>query len=465
MVGKLGSAQQPFRVAIIGAGPSGFYAAEALLQSGLTVEVDMLERLPVPYGLVRFGVAPDHAKLKTVTKVFEQIASHPCFRFIGNVELGRDVSVRELDDRYHAVIVATGASSDKKLGIRGEELPGVHAASSFVGWYNGQPECRGLEFDLSHEVAVVVGQGNVAIDVCRILAKPLAELRKTDITEHALDVLATSRIRRIHVIGRRGAAQAKFTHKELREIGALPGWRPVVNPDDLQLNAASAIEISDPSAENGARNIRIMEAFAGCPDQGERTIHFNFQYAPTALLGVGKLETVRLERQRLAGTAFHQRAEPTGEFDVLEAGLLLRSVGYRGVAIPDLPFDQKSGVLPNREGRIVDEAGLIKRGWYATGWIKRGPTGIIGTNRQDSVETVVSVIGDLPALEQTKMGRSALLALLTERSRRAINFDDWRAIEAAEKERGNVRGKVAEKFVHVSEMLAVASSAAYEGFH
>jgi ferredoxin--NADP+ reductase len=458
-MGALGTAQRPLRVAVVGSGPSGFYAAEALLQAEVVAEVDLLERLPVPYGLVRFGVAPDHARLKAVTQVFEQVAGHERFRFFGNVALGRDVSVEELQARYHAVVVATGAAADRKLGIPGEQLGGVHAASDFVGWYNGHPDCSALRFDLSQEVAVVVGQGNVALDVCRLLAKPVDALRGTDIAEHALDALAASRVREIHLVGRRGPAQARFTHKELRELCGLPGWRVVLEPEALALNDASRAELDHPDRANEARNLQILNGLcAGSAEAGLRTIRLHFQRAPVALHGVGRLERVVLEAQRLAGPPFGQRAEPTGRLLELEAGLLFRSVGYRSSAIPGLPFDPQAGTVPHREGRVVRGAEPL-RGWYVTGWIKRGPTGIIGTNRLDSVETVARLLEDLPELDAPRPGRASLDALLRSRGRTVVGFDGWRAIECAERQRGGERGKPAEKFVHVADMLATAQAA------
>lgn len=455
-MGGLGTALTPLRVAIVGSGPSGFYAAEALLQAPIVAEVDMLERLPVPYGLVRFGVAPDHAKLKSVTQVFEQVAAHDRFRFFGNVALGRDVSAAELAAHYHAVIVATGASADRKLGIPGEQLAGVHAASDFVGWYNGHPDCSDLHFDLSQEVAVVVGQGNVAIDVCRILAKPIDDLRATDITEHALEALAASRVRQIHLVGRRGPAQAKFTHKELRELCALRGWRTVVEPEALVLNDESRAELAHPDHANNARNMELLRRLEPAHAGAEKTLRLHFQRAPVALQGDGRLQRITLEVQRLAGPAFQQRAEPAGSCLDIPAGLLFRSVGYRGSALPGLPFDEHSGTLPHREGRVLAGAQQVLPGWYVTGWIKRGPTGIIGTNRADSVETVERLLEDLPSLDAAKPGRAGLSSLLEARPRPVIGFEGWRAIEAVERQRGAARGKTAEKFVRIPDMLAAA---------
>ena len=452
----LGSAGHPLRVAIVGSGPGGFYAAEALLDSGLAVEVDLLERLPVPYGLVRFGVAPDHPKLKSVTAVFEGIAGDPRVAFLGNVALGREVDAAQLGALYHAVIVATGADSDRKLGIPGEDLSGVHPASAFVGWYNGAPDCVGLRFDLSQEVAVVVGQGNVAIDVCRVLATPVDALRRTDITQHALEALAVSRVREIHLVGRRGPVQAKFTPKELRELGTLDGWQPVVDPAALELDPVSRAELDDPAQVHAAKNLEILRRFANTPRDGRRPLFLHFHRSPVALLGEGRLREVLLETQALAGPPGAQVAVPTGLRSSLAAGLLLRSVGYRGMPLPGLPYDAARGTLPHRGGRVLAGDGTALPGWYATGWIKRGPTGIIGTNRLDSGETVAALLEDLPALDAPRRGREGLRRLLAEAGHRVVSFEDWRAIERAERERGRVRDKPAEKFVRVADMLSAA---------
>jgi ferredoxin--NADP+ reductase len=454
----LGTPDLPLRAAVVGSGPSGFYAAESLLESGLTVEIDMIERLPVPYGLVRYGVAPDHAKLKSVTAVFSGIAQDPRFRFFGNVALGHDIDAEDLAAMYHAVIVATGADADRKLGVEGEDLVGVHAASDFVGWYNGKPECAGLQFDLSQDVAMVVGQGNVAIDVCRILAKPVDELRRTDITQHALEVLASSRVHEIHLVGRRGPVQAKFTPKELRELGTLAGWQVIVDPACLELNEQSQAELKHPDFVHAAKNLDILRTFAVKRQETVRSIYLHFHRAPVALQGNGRLQQVVLGAQRLEGPPAAQVAALSGERSSIKAGLLFRSVGYRSCALPGLPFDHRKGILPNQNGRLLTEAGEWLRGWYATGWVKRGPTGVIGTNRIDSVETVSRLLGDLPSLLAAKPGRDALMGLLRRKRHRIVAFEDWLAIERAERARGLRADKAAEKFLCVAEMLAVAET-------
>lgn len=452
-----GSPGHPLRVAVVGSGPAGFYAAEALLESGIAVEVDILERLPVPYGLVRHGVAPDHARLKAVTAVFEGIARDPRCRFLGNVELGREVSVARLSALHHAVIVATGARDSRPLGIPGESLRGVHAASDFVGWYNGLPGCADLRVDLSREVAVVVGHGNVAIDVCRILARPVDELRRTDIARHALEALAASRVREIHLVGRRGPVQARFTPKELRELGALPGWRVAVHPASLRPDDASLAELHRPEAVHAARNLEILRDFAGRMTDAPRTLHIHFLRAPVSLHGDGRLEAVELERMALRGHPGAQVAVPTGRRERLAAGLLFASVGHAGRPLPGLPFDARRGTLANREGRIVDGDRPL-RGWYAAGWIRRGASGVIGTNRADAVDTVARLLEDLPWLEAPRPGGAALLDTLRASGHPVTTFDDALAIEAAERERGRALGKAAEKFVRVPEMLAVAAA-------
>lgn len=452
----LGSEGNPLRAAVVGSGPSGFYAAEALLKGGVAARVDMIERLPVPYGLVRHGVAPDHPKLKEAILVYDKIGRLPNFSLLGNVTVGRDVTVDELLANYHAVVFASGAETDRRLGIPGEDLPGSHTATEFVGWYNGHPDYRDRRFDLSQEVAVIVGQGNVAADVCRILAKSVDELRPTDISAHALEALAASRVREIHVVGRRGPAQAKFTNKELRELGELANADAVIDPAALELNPASAAELEAKANVASAKNVEIFREWAGRAPAGKsRRIVFHFLKGPVAIEGDGRVERVVLARNRLEGEPFQQVARETGETETLPCGLLFRSIGYSGVAIPGVPFDAKRGVIPNREGRVLDAAGDQVSGLYAAGWIKRGPTGIIGTNRADSVATVKSLLADLPRLPpDPKPGAAGLAAVLAGRGVRPVSFQDWLAIDAREIALGQPKGKPREKFTRTTEMLA-----------
>jgi ferredoxin--NADP+ reductase len=431
---------------VIGSGPSGFYATEALFKSGLRIQVDMYERLPVPYGLVRSGVAPDHPKLKQVIQIYAGIARTPGFRFFGNVTIGRDITVQMLQSIYDAIIYTCGAESDRRLGIAGEDLPGSHTATEFVGWYNGHPDYRDRIFDLSHETAVIFGQGNVA------------ELKNTDIAAHALEVLAESRIRNIHVIGRRGPAQAKFTSKELKEFGDLENAIATIDPAELRLNPASEIELADKSNAGTRKVFEIFTEFANGTGAapGKRHVCFSFLKSPVELTGTGRVEKVRLERNVLAGNAFQQIARGTGDFIELETGIVFRSIGYRGKPIAGLPFDEKQGLIPNREGRIIDGNSVLPF-QYVAGWIKRGPTGIIGTNRADSVETVGAMLADLQQCGAAgKVNRDAdPLLLLAAAGIKVVTFDDWEKIDQLEISRGIGAGKPREKFTRVNEILAL----------
>ncbi|MFQ5994801.1 MAG: NADP oxidoreductase [Acidiferrobacterales bacterium] len=452
----LGTEREPLRVAVVGSGPSGFYATNALFKSQPVVLVDMFERLPAPFGLVRNGVAPDHPKLKEPILVYQRIAESPQFRLFGNVTVGRDIKVEELKKCYHAVVFTCGAETDRKLGIPGEDLRGSHTATEFVGWYNGHPDYHDRVFDLSHETAVVIGQGNVAVDVCRILSKTVDELRHTDISEHALDVLRQSKIRHVHMIGRRGPAQAKFTHSELRELGELADCDPIVDPDDLQLSEASREEFTDRRNRANMKSYEVLQAFASRPPPTRhRRCHLRFLRSPVELRGEKRLERVVLMKNRLEGAPSQQVARETGEVEELPCGALFRSIGYRGVPIDGVPFDERRGVFPNQDGRIIDGNKIVP-GLYAAGWIKRGPTGIIGTNRADSVATVKSLLADLPNLDSgEKPGADGVTTLLARRGTRVVRYADWQKIDAAEVRRGEPAGKPREKFTRVDEMLAV----------
>jgi ferredoxin--NADP+ reductase len=355
----LGTASNPLRVAIIGSGPSGFYATEALFRATVNVSIDMIERLPNPYGLVRSGVAPDHPKLKQAIQVFDKIAESPQFNFIGNVTVGRDISVTELRHSHHALIFTCGAETDRRLGIPGEDLPGSYTATEFVGWYNGHPDYRNRQFDLSHENAVIIGQGNVAADVSRILAKCTDELQHTDIAGHALKGLADSRIRNIYVVGRRGPAQAKFTSKELKEFGELAICDPVIDPEELQLNPASEAELDDKANAGGRKVYELFSRFAALASTAKpRSCHFTFLKSPVEILGHGKVEKIVFEKNTLTGAPMNQSARGSGETMELEAGIVFRSIGYRGLPITGVPFDEKRGIFPNTNGRITGNDGV-----------------------------------------------------------------------------------------------------------
>lgn len=456
-MGELGSADNPLLVAIVGSGPSGFYATEELIKSDFTVKIDMYERLACPYGLVRSGVAPDHPKLKQAILLYDKIAQSPDFNLVANVTIGSDLSVDELRNAYHAIIFTCGAETDRKLGIPGEDLSGSHTATEFVGWYNGHTDYRERTFDLSHDIAVIIGQGNVAADVSRILSKTVDELKHTDIAQHALDVLAESKIKEIYVIGRRGPAQAKFTPKELREFGELADCDVLVDPAELELNPTSKQELEEKS-NIGSKKIynQFAEYASRKPSGKSRRCYFQFLRSPLELIGNTRLEKIKIERNQLSGEAFKQSAKGTGETYEMEAGILFRSIGYHGVPIPGVPFHEKWGVFPNENGRITDNGEFVPQ-LYAAGWIKRGPSGIIGTNRADSVATVASLLADINKINtgETRQGTTVIYPLLDKRNIRYVNYDEWKKIDAKEIDRGQPKQKPREKFTYLNEMLAV----------
>lgn len=451
-----------YNVAIVGSGPSGFFAAEALLSAGFDVRVDMFERLPVPFGLVRFGVAPDHQKLKSVISVFEGIAKDPNFSFFGNVEIGRDIDVAHLRSTYDAVIFATGANSGRKLGISKEDLAGSFSAPEFVGWYNGHPDFRDLNVDLSHPTAVIVGNGNVALDVCRILAKSVEELSESDICDHALKALAESKIKDVYLVGRRGPVQAKFTLKELREFGQLEDAQAIVRPEELVLNDASTEELNAPENFVRKKNLSILKDFdqSGAETNKSKRVHFRFNLSPTEIVGSKHVEEVRFEETQLLGPAFSQKAKPTGKEHRLSAGLLVSSVGYKGSEISGIPFDQSSATIPHLDGRVIDSGGETVEGLYVAGWIKRGPSGVIGTNRACSVDTASALLNDLKATApRGDRLRDALVQSLSNLSSDFVDYAAWERIDSLEREEGARRGKPREKFTRIQSMLDAAHEA------
>lgn len=452
---ELGSQENPLRVAIVGSGPSGMYAADALFKSPLTIQVDVFDRLPTPFGLLRGGVAPDHQKMKTIGKYYERVAAHERFSFFGNVKIGKDLSVEDLHRFYDAIIFACGAETDKRLGILGEELKGSHTATEFVGWYNGHPDYQDREFDLSQESVAVIGQGNVAIDVTRILAKTMNELKGSDITERALEKLAQSKVKEIHLIGRRGPVQAAFTELELKELGELENCNVVIDPKDLELSETCRLELEDEKNNKSRKNYALLqEMVKHTPkENAEKKIFLHFLKSPVAIDGVSHVEALELEINRLEGEPNHQRAVGTGKKEKLPCGLIFRSIGYRGIPIPGVPFDEQKGIFPNQKGRVLKE-GLPIRGVYATGWIKRGPSGVLGTNKPDSTDTVNSLIEDLPDLSPcADRDTQHLITLLKERNVRWITFEEWKKLDEEEVRRGQALGKPREKFVSVEDMI------------
>jgi ferredoxin/flavodoxin---NADP+ reductase len=446
------------RVAVVGSGPSGFYAAEAVLKQLPGVEVDIIERLPSPYGLVRSGVAPDHPKIKSVIAVFEQIAQKPQVRFIGNVTVGKDIQVDELFDYYHAVIFCHGAETDRRLNIPGEDLLGSHTATEFVGWYNGHPEYSHLTFDLSGDTAVIIGQGNVAIDVARILSKTVEELEQTDIADHALEALRHKQIKNVYLVGRRGPVQAKFTEKELRELGELAEFDPAVNSDDLDLAPEDEQEMAQSQANKAGKNVAIFRDFANRLPEKSGRLHIAFLQSPVSISGTDKVASICLERNNLTGEANSRVAVATGEIKDLPCQLVFRSVGYKGVPLQGLPFDEKRSVVPSSQGRVVDSEGRPMTGYYVAGWIKRGPSGVIGTNKACSVETVKSLAIDWEQLCVRSVAEAGSFEkYLTNSKCQVVNFEAWKRIDAEEVKRGSEKNKPRAKIVSSEEMIRLAS--------
>ena len=417
----------PVLVAVIGSGPAGIYAAEALVkQTGGDVRVDVFDRLPSPYGLVRYGVAPDHTSIKSIARYLQKVLENPAVRFFGCVELGRDITRADLLDCYDAVIYATGAMVDRHMRIPGEELPGSIAATDFVNWYCGHPDAADHEFDLSVEEVAVVGVGNVAVDVVRILAKSAGELRDTDVPEQVIEALSRSRVKRIHMIGRRGPAQAKFTTKEARELGELPNASIHVRPEDMELDPASA-ELAASDRKTGG-NVKVLNGWTGQPAPGRaRHIDVRFWRAPAEILGTGRVEGLKLERTRLDESG---RVVGTGEFETLPVGMVLRSVGYQSVPLDGVPFDERSYVVPNEGGRILGPDGAPVPREYVAGWIKRGPSGVVGTNKSDAAETVRNLLEDAAGTDASP--KRTIEELLEARGLPVVTYADWLRLDAAE---------------------------------
>jgi ferredoxin/flavodoxin---NADP+ reductase len=449
----------PPRVAIVGAGPAGAFAAVSVLRARGDAEIDLFERLPTPWGLLRGGVAPDHQEIKRLEDTFDGQTLRRGCRFLGNVEVGTDVSHAELMRHYTAVIYATGAQTDKSLGIPGEELPGSWAATEFVAWYNGHPDYRELEFDLSARRAVVIGNGNVAADVTRVLTLGVRELEGTDIADHALAALRASRVEEVVVLGRRGTAQAAFTSAELRELGRMGGVDIRVDAADVELDAVSRSWLDEEGTFTARKNVELLREFAARPaGSAGRRIDLRFLRSPVEIRGSGRVEAVDVRRNEIVRSDDGAlRARPVGDdIETIECGLVLRSVGYRAVPLPDVPFDERHFVLPNERGRVLGRDGEPLPGVYAVGWIKRGPTGILGTNKRDAEETVSGLAADLAngALPQPpEPGPEAIDALLAERKPDLVTIDGWRAIDRAELERGRGEQRPRVKLTSRDELL------------
>jgi ferredoxin--NADP+ reductase len=457
------------RVAVVGSGPSGVYTAQSLVQQDSEVLVDVLDRLPCPYGLVRYGVAPDHEKIKSLQNNLRAILQEPRVRFLGGVQVGAGgVPAARLARLYHAVVYCVGAATDRHLGIPGEELPGSRSATEFVSWYSAHPDSPGLParperagaraaggFVLDARAAVVIGVGNVAVDVTRMLARGADELSSTDMPQAALTALAASRVTDIHMVGRRGPSQARFTTKELRELGSLPDADVVVDPQELALDP----QYADPSALPAAqrRNVEVLREWAGRPLRGAaRRVRLRFFLRPVELLAdAGRVGAVRFERTVPDGRG---GVTGTGRYEEIEAQLVLRSVGYRGVPLEGLPFDAEHGTVPHRAGRVL-RAGAVAPGEYVAGWIKRGPTGVIGSNRPCAKETVASLLADAPALARRELPGDPLAVLRAEGAE-PVEWAGWLAIERAEARLGASLGRGVVKLPDWESLLAAARSAA-----
>jgi ferredoxin--NADP+ reductase len=457
-----GTAERPLRVAIIGAGPTGFYTADHLLRNAqVVVEVDLFDRLPTPYGLVRLGVAPDHQKIKFVTNAFDKVAATPRFRFYGGVEFGKDVTLADLKAHYHQIVYCTGAQTDRRMGIPGEDLSGSHPATEFVAWYNGHPDYRDCTFDLTQERVAVVGVGNVAVDVVRILCRTPEELAKTDIADYALDALKRSRVKEVYLLGRRGPAQAAFTNPEVKELGELADADVTARPEEVELDPLSRAAVERGQDRATQKKVEILKAYARRQPAGKsRRLTLRFLVSPVELIGddAGGVAALRLVRNELYATstgALQPRA--TDQFENLPVGLVFRSVGYRGVPLPGVPFNKDWGVVLNDKGRVLDsDTKQPIVGEYTAGWIKRGPTGVIGTNKPDAAETVECMFEDVArgaVLEPRHPEATAAEALVRQRQPNFFSYADWLKLDAIEVSRGRAQGRPRVKFTSIDEML------------
>jgi ferredoxin--NADP+ reductase len=446
------------RIAVIGAGPAGFYAADQLLKAGF--EVDLLDRLPTPYGLVRAGVAPDHPKIKSVTRVYDKTAAGPGFRYFGNVELGRDVTREELLAHYHAVMYTVGTATDHRLGIPGEDLRGSHAATEFVAWYNGHPDFADRTFDLTHPRAVVIGAGNVAVDVARMLVLAADELAVTDTADHALSGFGVSEVRDVVLLGRRGPAQAAFTTPELRELGELSQADVAVSAEDVDLDPLSAEWLGTHGDGTAKRNVALLREYAARTATGKsHRVALRFLTSPVEILGEdGRVCALRVVRNRIeAGADGRLRAVPTGEEKVIECGLVLRAVGYRGEPIPGVPFDSSRGLIPNADGRVVGGDGEPLPGEYAAGWIKRGPSGVIGTNKKCAAGTVAHVVADAEAGRLRDPDAPMTEDWLRERVPGLVTWEGWTQIDEHEQHAGAAAGRPRVKLVRIEDMARIGA--------
>lgn len=461
----VGTEANPLRVAIIGSGPAGFYTVSNFLkQKDLHVEFDMYDRLPTPFGLVRAGVAPDHQKDKSVQRAYEKSALQPNFRFYGNVEYGSDVMLADLKKHYHQIMFTTGAPFDRNLNVPGEDFAGSFSATEFVAWYNGHPDFKDREFDLSQESVAIVGIGNVAMDVARILCKTYDELAITDIADHALEALKNSKVKNVYILGRRGPAQAAFTPPEIKEMGEFADADVTVPADEAALDADSEAALEASGDKNARKNVDFIQEYAARPIEGKsRLLTIRFLVSPTEVLGEdGKVTAIKVIKNELVKSDDGSiRPKATDQEEVIPVGLVFRSVGYKGQPLPDIPYHESWGTILNEAGRVVDENGDAVTGIYTAGWIKRGPSGVIGTNKTCAQETVACMVEDLaagnilspdaPAVDDAK-------AFVDSRTGDSVSYPEWQKIDAEEVSRGEAQGRPRVKFTDVPSMLSIAKS-------
>jgi NADPH-dependent glutamate synthase beta subunit-like oxidoreductase len=430
------------RVAIVGSGPSGFYTADALIKSGMDCEIDVIDRLPTPFGLIRAGVAPDHQKTKNVSRAYEKTALNDSVAYFGNVDVGQDVGIEALKSFYDAVVLAIGSPYDRKLGVPGEDKKGVFGSADFVGWYNGHPDFRDLEPDLNTKAVVVIGNGNVAIDCARVLVKTPDEMSTTDIATHAADAIHAAPLEDVYMVGRRGPVEAKFTNVELREMGDLQECTPIIDAAQIPDEVPAEEEMSDRDRRLKDKNLGTLRSFVDAEPAGrKRRVHFQFYASPVEILGGNVVEGIRLEKTEVRDG----RAVGTGQTYDIPCGIVIPAIGYQGQPMDGVAFDERNGVIQNDEGRVSE-------GVYAVGWIRRGPTGVIGTNKHDGDRASQQIQED--CVDGGKSGRAGLKELLTKNSVRWVNYSDWQKIDAAEKSAA-AEGAPRRKLTRISEMLAV----------
>ena len=458
----IGTEEQPLRVAIVGSGPAGFYTVSHLLkQKDLHVQMDMIDRLPTPFGLVRAGVAPDHPKDKSVVRAYGKSADNPNFRFFGNIEYGRHLTLADLKTHYHQILFATGASVDRDLGIQGEDLVGSHSATEFVAWYNGHPDYAHLEFDLSQENVAIVGVGNVAMDVARILCRSYGELVQTDIADHALEALRHSQVKNVYLLGRRGPAQAAFTPPELKEMGELIDADVYISRDESMADAASIRQLEKQPDKNVEKNLALIGEYAKRIPRGRRQLlTFRFKVSPVEILGKdGRVSAIKIVRNELVETDEGAiRARATHDEEQIPVGLVFRSVGYKGVALADVPFHAKWGTINNEQGRVKLESGEQAVGLYTAGWIKRGPSGVIGTNKTCAQESVHCMMEDLAAgihINPVSPDSIAAASMFKRTQVNIVSYLDWQKLDLSEISKGELVNRPRIKYTDIGEMLAV----------